>query len=200
MFLAVYGATGTGKNTILDLLIKRGYEYLECKPILPSGSFFSDQLAYQAERLRVHLEAQKLANRRDVVTLHTPYDTHAVFSKLLFNQERITERELGYLDLVSCVDTALDPPHASIYCYTSTMTAMNRLALRHKDIDQDSFNAQLALYRAFSERVRIPQVECNFDESMDTIQKDFDFNIASLKTTTVTAQSLWRRSFFKDGE
>jgi deoxyadenosine/deoxycytidine kinase len=201
MFLAIYGATGTGKDTILDLLTRRGYEYFQCKPIEPTDSPFNDQLAYQVERTRVHLEAQKVANRRDVVTVHTPYDTNAVFGQMLFNQERITQQEFSYLNLiVHGINPALEPPHAAIHCFTSAMTAMNRLALRSKDIDQNSFNAQLELYKTFAQRVRIPQIECDFDQPMETIQKDFDFNIASLKTTTVTNQTLWRREMFRDNE
>jgi len=198
MFIAIYGATGTGKNTILDLLVRRGYEIIQCRHIEAATPFLT-QLGYLTERIRVHLEAQKIANRRDVVTIRTPFDTHLVYSKVLLDMERISQEEFNQLATIAdTINPALDPPHASIWTYTSAMTAMNRMSLRSVGIDQSQFNAELKAYAEFAPLIRIPQVEANFDEPMETIQKDFDFNLASLKTTTVTSQSLWKREMLRE--
>lgn len=198
MFLTVYGATGTGKDAILDLLTRRGYEIIKMRPIAECSQFHM-QLQYLTERIRVHLEAQKVANRRDVVTIRSPYDTHVVYSNMLLKQERISQAEFDILATIAdTITPALEPPHAAIHTFTSPMNAMNRLALRSKEIDQNSFNDQLALYKEFADKVRIPNIEVNFDEPMEVIQKDFDFNIASLKTTTVTNQTLWRREMYRE--
>jgi len=166
MFLTVYGATGTGKNSVLEMLTRRGFEILKCKHFAAATPYLT-QLKYLTERIRVHLEAQKVANRRDVVTIRTPFDTHRVYSKVLLEMEQISQSEFDQLAIIAdTINPALDPPHACIWTYTSAMTAMNRMSLRNANIDQSQFNAELKAYSEFAPIVRIPQVEVDFAQSL----------------------------------
>lgn len=201
MFFTVQGCAGTGKYAVADMLTRQGFQLIEIKEPPKSASFFSNQLAYLSERLKVHLEAQAVANKKDVVTVHSPYDTHVVYSKLLLKQEKISQAE--YEDLAYLYHAMLpiiEPPHAAIFTSCSSINAQNRMTLRGKSIHEQDLIDQLKSFKEFSTNIKIPQVEVNFDESMEIIQKDFIFNFASLKTTGVTNQTLWAREMFHVSE
>lgn len=201
MFFMVYGAAGTGKGSIKDMLVRQGFLYLESKLPPASDFHFSNQMAYLAERMNTHLEAQKLANRKDVVTIHSPHDTHVIYSKMLLDQEKITQKEYDDLEyLYRAMYPSIEPPSACIYTFCSPLTAFDRMKLRGKSIHETDFHYQIKAYKDFSIEVKTPQVEVDFDQSMDRIQQDFTFNYASLKTTGVANQSLWERQMFHKEE
>ena len=198
MWISVVGATGTGKNEIKDLLLKEDYEYLPIKyPTLDEP--VARQFDFLVQRLAVHLKAQSLMDRYDIVTIGSVWDSFAIHFQRLLDQKLVPSE---YVTLSKSIEAnilpQLKPPHAVVWTYTEQMTAFNRMQLRGGlTVTPAEYNAQLSLYKDFAMKVKVPLVEVDFGQSMEHITKDFIFNLASLRTTSVTAQSLWQREFLK---
>ncbi len=198
MWTVVYGAAGTGKHEIIQTLVKKGFTEMKTDPV-PDDHSFASQLSYLTQRIRLHIEIQKIMNKKDIVTLRSVYDTHEVFSRLMLTTERITQPEFDTLEIIyRALYKALEPPHAAVFCHCGTLTAIDRMSLRGKTLPQGEWDQQRLAYKTFSERVKIPQVEVNFSLDMGLIRQEFEFNFASLKTTAVTNQSLWAKEMFHE--
>jgi deoxyadenosine/deoxycytidine kinase len=199
MWLMVYGGAGTAKHVVVDLLVKRGYEYLK-SPEPSSLDEFGRQLEYLVGRARQHLRAHQLMGRRDVLTVRSPFDTFEVYTKMLHDQQKITDEQFNYLKVIyDGLFSSFEPPHAAVWCHASSINALSRIQLREQPVDQNEFNEQLVRYKAFYNMVKVPQIEWNLDLPLEILLKDFEFNIASLRTTSVASQTLWQRSFYHAG-
>jgi len=199
MWVSIFGAAGTGKHEIKDLLVREDYEYLEIRE--PSSTdMFERQYQFLWQRFSIHLQAQEMMDKHDIVTIGTVWDNIEVHYKMLTSVRGIlTKEQCDLLDYAhEIVIPRLKSPHSVIWTYTETMTAFNRMSLRNKiTVTPDEYNQQLARYKEFALKIRVPLIEIDFGQPMDRIIKDFEFNLASLRTTAVTAQSLWTREFLR---
>jgi len=200
MWVSIVGATGTGKHEIKDLLVREDFEYLEIKePAEPHVDLFERQFQFFMQRVSVHLQAQEVMNKQDVVTIGSVWDSIDVHYWNLVKNKLVPTDKIALHDYA---DTVLLPrlksPHSVIYCFTEPMTAFNRMQLRGgMKVTPAEYNVQIALYKEFVNKIKVPLIEVDFGQPMDRILRDFEFNLASLRTTAVTAQSLWDRSFLK---
>ena len=198
MWIAIIGACGTGKHSVLKMLEKDGYKYIEAvKPKLETPGF-DLEFAYACERLRVQIEAQKIMNKKDVVTIHTFWETWDVFTPIAESKFQIDRVEMDRLKLMSeTFKEILEPPHAIIYTQSEKMNAFNRMQLRQQTVNQLDFNQQIELYQKFVEKVRVPVVDVDGNRTFDDMRKDLEFGVASLKASTVGSQSFWDREMFR---
>jgi hypothetical protein len=197
MWVQVFGSPGSGKEEIVNMLTRRGFEHLKPKPLKNQIDSFVGQHRFLSQRIALDIQAAKVANRKNIVTVHGTHDTHLVYSKVLLKQERITQAEFDVLDfLYQEVSPILEPPNSVVFTKTSEMNASARASLRGATLPPD-FRDYFAAYTGLAGSVKLPMVEVDFDLDMDIIKKDFEFNFASLRTTAVVAQTLWQRDFLR---
>lgn len=198
MWVAIVGASGTGKHEIKDLLVREDYEFM---PIAPPSSddLFQRQFQYLTQRIAVHLKAQEVMNKRDVVTIGSAYDCLDVHFRSLVHRGLLTAEQIVLSEYVEKnLVPLLKPPHSVIWTYAEPHTAFSRMELRGGlTVPPAEYNDQLTRYEEFATKIKVPLVEVDFSQPMSKILKDFEFNLASLRTTAVTAQTLWEREFLR---
>lgn len=198
MWVSIVGACGTGKHSVLKMLEKDGYEFIPTNSPAEIAPGFDLEFSHACERLRVQVQAQKIMNKKNVVTVHTFWETQDVYVPIALKKDQLTYIEVARLTLMhNTFKEILEPPHAMIYIQSEKMNAFNRMSLRQQTVSQDDFNEQIRLFDEFVKKIRIPVVEIDGNRTPDQIKKDLEFGVASLKASTVGSQSFWNREFFR---
>ena len=207
MWAVVTGIPGSGKNLVVDMLRKgQGFTRLEDPPLShtrkpESSDRFEKELSYVMSRFRTQMTAQELIDRKDIVTVHSLWDSVFVFAKAAFVGQTLSERDFKTINSVYAdLESLLKPPTVAIHVRTGMIDAVNRTALREKEaLPSEELECLNRLYEEeFLPRVRVPLIEIDTKEqSIEDIRKSLEFSLDSIKSSGVGSASIWTSSFFR---
>lgn len=198
MWIQIIGATGTGKEHVLNLIKKDGYELIGSPVVQLPENQLLQELNYAAARACWDVKAASLMERKDVVTIRSYYESRDIFVPTAFQMTQLTKAELeifqtcySFLD-----DEFFTPPDVVLFCKATKVNALNRAAMRGVQINDDVFNKQVELYDEYVKKIRVPVIELDSLADPAHVQKNLEFGISSIKTANLSSRSIWKRTMF----
>lgn len=198
MWISIIGPTGSGKNYIYEALKKDGFELLNFD--IKMEPLFFRQIEYMMNRFKVHMRASQEKDRKDVVTIRSFYETHLVINKILHSLTMLSDADMKVLDMIYEDLTSgfhIAPPDVVVFMRTEKMNAINRQKLNKVDVPEEFFNAEIDLYEELIPRIGVPIIELDASQKSETIIKNLEFGISSIKAANLGSQSVWKREFLR---
>jgi dephospho-CoA kinase len=197
MWITVLGPSGSGKNYIYEALKKDGFELFTFD--VKSDEPFERQVEYLMGRFKTHMLASQVKDRKDVVTIRTFHDTHAIISQVLNRLTVLNDREMRLLDSIYQAISGfyIAPPDVVIYMRTEKMSAINRQKLKHVDVPEEFFNMEIDLYADFITRIGVPVIEIDASQKTEVVLKNLEFGINSIKAANLGSQTVWKKEFLR---
>lgn len=201
MWIQIIGATGTGKEHILKIIQKDGYEYIDA-PVKTTTASLENEMSRASARIAATVAAAKVKDRRDVVTIRSYYDSRDIFIPIAeeFTQITKSERDLFFTAYEFVDNDFFTPPDVVVYCRATKINAINRAAMRGVEINDDVYNRQAELYAEYVKKIRVPVIELDSLGSPVDVGRNLEFGLASIKAANLSGRSIWEKSMFWTGE
>lgn len=198
MWIQIIGATGTGKEAVLNLITKDGYEHIGWPVHQVQDNQLLQELNYAAVRARVDVKAASLMERKDIVTVRSYYESRDVFVPTAVEMTQMTKSDQQIFDTCYSFldDDFFTPPDVVIFCKATKINALNRAAMRGVQINDDVFNKQVQLYDEYVKKIKVPVIELDSLADPAQVQKNLEFGISSIKTANLSSRSIWKRTMF----
>lgn len=198
MWIELLGASGTGKHSIAKILKQDGYEVIESKKPSTDIPSFETEYDFLVGRLRAQLQAQAIKNRKNVITVHSIFESEHVFLPIAQELAAITEAQRDHLvKLTDEIKDLIEPPNAVIWSHVEPIQAFSRMSMRGVRIDQTKFNREIALFETLARKIRVPLVEIDTGVDFENWKKNLEFSVASLRTTSVSGTTMWRQEYLR---
>ena len=197
MWIAISGATGSGKHVIGDYLVQDGYEQVA----IHTEKKLPEQLLTFSDRLWEYYCATDRIARYDIFTIRSIWEAFLIQIPLAFEFHLISPEQYETLMMVKAAmfsrPYSLQPPSAMIFVRSNKMATVNRLALRGKLFDQNMIFREMEMYEDFISTISIPILEIDATQDVLTIKKNVSFGMASFKAPGVASNSVWQKGMFR---
>ena len=203
MWVAILGATGTGKRYISSFLEKDGFELLDHDPIESHGNSFQEEFRYMLSRFKLQMLAfEKASKDRDVITIRS---VSCVFHARMQAALKLTTLKEEEYDLLASAYEELSEllvpraPDFVIYAHTNDMSAMDRMLLNNDsklEVTPEFHKLELDGYARFMDKVRVPRIDIDVSRKPKQIEDELEFSINSLKMNSVGKNTIWQKRWF----
>lgn len=196
MWIAIIGASSTGKEFVAKLLKQKEYEHISVDmPIERESDYLLNRFLEQSK-------AQSLMFEKSIYTYRTIWDSFEIMSKCAVETEKITQEEYNKTESLYNTFNQLDllqPPNLVIFTRMNKGDVQNRTLLQGRSVDDRDISLQMEKYEEFIAKIRVPKLEIDMSARHDLITEEILFGIDSVKSMVLTQKTIWKRSMFYGG-
>lgn len=196
MWTVISGIDGSGKQVISEWFIRENFQN-KTKPIKESKDGFFKELLAASSYLSTAVDCADLMHNSDIFTIRSFWENGEIYLPLAKKFEEITTQE--YETGVACYEsmkTLVAAPTCFVYCKIDLKMASDRALLKGQPLDQNRLKFQMKLYEEFFDKISIPVLEIDMTKQIDAVLKDLDYSVMSIKSSSLDAQTIWRRCLF----
>ena len=195
MWIAILGASSTGKEVIADILRRRDYS-----PIVATDRSVQSEMDYFIMRLSEQMKAQSVMFEKDVYTSRCIWDSFNVMTKVALEMSKIGQAEYDQVERsfnqMTVNSDVLQPPNLVIFTRMEKRDIQNRTLLQGRQPDDKEISRQIELYEEFISSVKVPKIELDMSNNPALINEELNFGIDSVKSMYLTQKTIWRRNMF----
>ena len=201
MWICLIGAPTCKQRLAMDIRDRGDFKFIEVNlPPLINTHPESAQINLLDQYFRITLDCQKRMNSENIVTIGSFWSQHLVYGNALLKSNDIDQKQFEISEyFYNRLAPLLEPPSFFIHCNASHMDVMDRVSLKNEEEREGWVELIRDGYKAHAELIRVPVVDVDAGTSYDKIWNGVEFDLAQMKTTRSTDQTLWRRTMFMSG-
>jgi len=202
MWICLIGPPTCKQNIAKDLSERSGYRHSTVtQPRFAGNHPEMVQYNFLDQYFRQNLEMQDRMSKEDLVTISSFWCQHEVYAKALHMNKIITDDDFELSEkFYKRLSRHLEPPSCFIYLTGTHIEIRSRLGLKNEDEGSEEWvEAVRTSYDEFVKKIRVPVIEIDGGKPYSSIWGEVDFDIAQMKTTRLSDQTLWTRTIFHSG-
>lgn len=196
MWAIISGVDGSGKKVISEWFVRENFQD-KTKPLKNSKDGFFKELLNASSYLSLATECADLMHNSDIFSVRSFWENGEIYLPLAKKFEEITTQE--YETGIECYESMkgfVAAPTCFVYCKIDLKNASDRAMLKGQPLDQNRLKYQMKLYEDFFSKITIPVLEIDMTKQIDLALKDLDYSVMSVKSSSLDAQTIWRKTLF----